>query len=44
MKILENVRKDAAEQKLSESEALQMGLEQKSKEFAASSAEVYAKA
>jgi phosphomethylpyrimidine synthase len=44
MKITEDVRKYAAEQGLAESEALEVGLEQKSKEFAAGGSEVYAKA
>ncbi len=44
MKITEDVRKYAAEQELSESEALQAGLEQKAKEFKESGAEIYAKA
>jgi hypothetical protein len=37
-------RKFAAEQKLSESEALKVGMEQKSREFVEKGAEVYAKA
>jgi uncharacterized protein YllA (UPF0747 family) len=44
MKITEDVQKYAAEQKISEEEALQVGLEQKAKEFAEKGAEVYAKA
>jgi phosphomethylpyrimidine synthase len=44
MKITEDVRKFAAEQKLTESEALQAGLEQKAREFVEGGAEVYAKA
>jgi hypothetical protein len=44
MKITENVRKFAAEQKLSEEQALQVGLEQKAKEFKEAGAEVYARA
>jgi hypothetical protein len=44
IKITEDVRKYAAEQKLSEAEALQAGLEQKSKEFAGAGAQIYAKA
>ena len=44
MKITEDVRKYAAEQELSENEALQAGMEQKSQEFKESGAEVYAKA
>ena len=43
MKITEDVRKFAAEQKLSEAEALQAGMEQKSKEFAEAGAEIYSK-
>lgn len=42
--ITENVRKYAAEQAISEEEALQRGMEVKSKEFVESGAEVYAKA
>jgi phosphomethylpyrimidine synthase len=41
MKITEDVRKYAAEQAISEEEALQKGMEEKSKEFAESGAEVY---
>jgi phosphomethylpyrimidine synthase len=44
MKITEDVRKFAAEQKISEEEALQIGLEQKATEFNEAGAEVYAKA
>jgi phosphomethylpyrimidine synthase len=44
MKITEDVRKFAAEQKISEEEALQVGLEQKATEFVEKGAEVYAKA
>ena len=44
MKITEDVRKYAAEQGLSEEEALQQGLEEKSREFVAHGAEVYPKA
>ena len=43
MKITEDVRKYAAEQKLSEDEALRAGMEQKAKEFVEKGAEVYAK-
>jgi phosphomethylpyrimidine synthase len=43
MRITEDVRKYAAEQKISEEQALQAGLEQKAKEFVAKSSEVYAK-
>jgi phosphomethylpyrimidine synthase len=44
MKITEDVRKFAAQQKLSGAEALQAGMEQKSKEFAEAGSEVYLKA
>ena len=44
MKITEDVRKYAAEQAISEEEALQKGMEEKSKEFAQMGAEVYTKA
>ncbi|MFZ4778955.1 MAG: phosphomethylpyrimidine synthase ThiC [Terrimicrobiaceae bacterium] len=44
MKITEDVRKYAAEQAISEEEALKKGLEEKSKEFVEAGAEVYAKA
>lgn len=44
MKITEDVRKYAAEQAISEEEALQRGMEEKSKEFVEKGAEVYAKA
>ena len=44
MKITEDVRKYAAEQELSEDEALQVGMDQKAKEFAGAGAEVYHKA
>ena len=44
MKITEDVRKYAAEQAISEEEALKKGMEEKSREFAAKGAEVYAKA
>ena len=44
MKITEDVRKFAAEQKISEEQALQAGLEQKAKEFAKKGLEIYAKA
>ena len=43
MKITEDVRKYAAEQGLEESEALQKGLEEKSREFAEKGAELYAR-
>lgn len=41
MKITEDVRKYAAEQTISEEEALVKGLEEKSKEFVEKGAEVY---
>ena len=44
MKITEDVRKYAAEQAISEEEALRKGMEEKSKEFVEKGAEVYAKA
>ena len=44
MKITEDVRKYAAEQGVSEAEALKQGLEAKSKEFVEKGAEVYTKA
>jgi len=44
MKITEDVRKYAAEQAISEEEALEKGLEEKSKEFAKKGSELYAKA
>ena len=44
MKITEDVRKYAAEQAISEEEALQRGMEKKSKEFVEAGAEVYATA
>jgi len=37
------VRKYAAEQELSEDQALQAGMEQKSREFAKAGAEIYSK-
>jgi len=43
MKITEDVPKFAAEQKIWEEQALQVGLEQKAKEFKQAAAEVYAK-
>jgi phosphomethylpyrimidine synthase len=43
MRITEDVRKYAAEQKLSEEEALKAGMEQKSREFAEAGAEIYSK-
>jgi phosphomethylpyrimidine synthase len=44
MKITEAVRKYAAEQAISEEEALQRGMAEKSKEFAENGAELYSKA
>jgi phosphomethylpyrimidine synthase len=44
MKITEDVRKFAAEQGLSEEQALKRGMEEKSKEFLEKGAEVYSKA
>ena len=44
MKITEDVRKYAAEQGISEEAALQSGMEEKSRDFAGSGAELYAKA
>jgi phosphomethylpyrimidine synthase len=44
MKITEDVRKYAAEQAISEEEALQKGMDEKSKEFVESGAEVYQEA
>jgi phosphomethylpyrimidine synthase len=43
VKIREDVRKFAAEQKVSEEEALRIALEQKATEFAKSGSEIYAK-
>ncbi len=43
MKITEDVRKYAEEQKISESEAVKRGMEEKSKEFVEKGAEVYSK-
>jgi len=43
MKITENIRKFAGEQKISEEQALQVGLEEKAKEFVEQGADVYAK-
>jgi phosphomethylpyrimidine synthase len=42
MKITEDVRKYAAEQKLSETDALCAGMEQKAREFVEKGAEIYA--
>ena len=44
MKITEDVRKYTAEQGVSENEALEKGLKEKSAEFVEKGAEVYAKA
>jgi hypothetical protein len=44
VKITEDVRKFAAEQELSENEALQAGTEQKAREFSESGSEIYSKA
>jgi len=44
MRITEDVRKYAAERKLSEEQALQAGMEQKAKEFVETGAELYSKA
>ncbi len=43
MKITEDVRKYAAEQGVSEQEALQKGMEEKSREFTEKGNEIYAK-
>jgi phosphomethylpyrimidine synthase len=44
MRITEDVRRFAAEQKLSEKEALRAGMEQKAREFTEAGAEIYSKA
>jgi len=44
MKIIEDVRKFAAQQKISEKQALQAGMEQKAREFAGAGAQIYSKA
>jgi phosphomethylpyrimidine synthase len=44
MKITEDARKDEAEQGIAEEEALEKGMEEKSKEFAEKGNEIYAKA
>ena len=44
MKITEDVRKYAAEQGLTNEEALESGMQEKKKEFAERGAELYAKA
>ena len=43
MKITEDVRKYAAEQGVSEEEALKKGMEEKSREFIEKGSEIYAK-
>jgi phosphomethylpyrimidine synthase len=43
MKITEDVRKFAAEQKISEEQALQVALEQKARDFGKSGNEIYAR-
>jgi hypothetical protein len=43
VKITEDVRKFAAEQKLSEEEAVRAGMEQKAKEFLEKGSEIYAR-
>jgi phosphomethylpyrimidine synthase len=43
MKITEDVRKFAAEQKISEKQALEVGLKEKTNEFVGKGADVYAK-
>jgi phosphomethylpyrimidine synthase len=44
MKITEDVRKYAAEQGISDEEAMKKGMEEKSKEFVEKGAEVYSQA
>jgi hypothetical protein len=44
VKITEDVRKYAAEQKLAEGDALKVGMEQKAREFAEAGSELYSKA
>jgi phosphomethylpyrimidine synthase len=44
MKITEDVRKFAEEQKVSENDALQKGMEEKAREFRENGSEIYAKA
>jgi phosphomethylpyrimidine synthase len=44
MRITEDVRKYAAEQGITENEALEKGLKEKSAEFAEAGAEIYSKA
>ena len=43
-RVTEDVRKFAAQQQISEEQALKVGLEQKAREFVEKGAEVYAKA
>jgi len=43
MKITEDVRKFAAQQNLSDDEALKAGMEQKAREFAEAGSEIYSK-
>jgi hypothetical protein len=43
MRITEDVRKFAEEQKISEEQALQAGMEQKAREFTEAGAEIYSK-
>ena len=43
MRITEDVRKFAAEQKLSEAEALKVGMEEKAREFTDAGAEIYSR-
>ena len=43
MRITEDVRKFAAEQELSEDQALRAGMEQKAREFTEAGSEIYAK-
>jgi phosphomethylpyrimidine synthase len=44
MKITEDVRKFAAEQGLAEEKAIQVGMEQKAREFLENGSEIYSKA
>lgn len=44
MKITEDVRKYAADQEVTEEQALQSGMEQKAREFSNAGAEIYQKA
>ena len=44
MKITDDVRRYAAEQELSDEQALHTGMEQKSREFSEAGAEIYSKA